>query len=85
MIGLEFICNVFDMQYKEVAQKIGVSNQTITDWIKGKTAKIPDKRLDDLVTKIPEFSSINRELFSKELTKEDKIKILEIAIGMLKS
>lgn len=29
MRGLEFICKVLDIQYKEVAEKIGVSNQTI--------------------------------------------------------
>lgn len=75
MIGLEFICKVFDIQYKEIAEKIGVSNQTITDWIKGKTAKIPEKRLNDLVTKIPELSNINKELFSKQLTPSDKQKI----------
>jgi transcriptional regulator with XRE-family HTH domain len=75
MIGLEFICKVYDIQYKEVAGKIGVSNQTITDWIKGKTARIPSKRLDDLVTKVPEFMDFPKELFSKELTPKDKQKI----------
>ncbi|WP_162604367.1 helix-turn-helix domain-containing protein [Peribacillus frigoritolerans] len=78
MRGLEFICKVFDIQYKEVAEKIGVSNQTITDWTKGKTTKIPEKRINDLVTKIPEFSHIKRELFSKELTSMDKQNITSI-------
>ncbi|MCY9007165.1 helix-turn-helix domain-containing protein [Peribacillus frigoritolerans] len=78
MRGLEFICKVFDIQYKEVAEKIGVSNQTITDWTRGKTTKIPEKRINDLVTKIPEFSRINRKLFSKELTSIDKQNITSI-------
>ncbi|MED4697068.1 hypothetical protein [Peribacillus frigoritolerans] len=78
MRGLEFICKVFDIQYKEVAEKIGVRNQTITNWTKGKTTKIPEKRINDLVTKKPEFSRINRKLFSKELTSIDKQNITSI-------
>ncbi len=78
MIGLEFICKVFDIQYKEVAERIGVSNQTVTDWIKGKTSKIPEKRLNDLQTKIPEFSNINKQLFSKEISPSDKQTITTI-------
>ncbi|MEK3855961.1 helix-turn-helix domain-containing protein [Cytobacillus sp. FSL H8-0458] len=78
MIGLEFICKVFDIQYKEVAEKIGVSNQTVTDWIKGKTSRIPEKRLNDLQTNIPEFSNINKELFSKEISASDKQTITTI-------
>ncbi|MEK4922369.1 helix-turn-helix domain-containing protein [Cytobacillus sp. FSL R5-0569] len=77
MIGLEFICKVYDMQYKDVAKDIGVSNQTITDWIKGKTSKIPKKRLVDL-TNIPYFEGINKDLFSKELTPVDKQKIVSV-------
>ena len=75
MIGLEFICKVFDIQYKEVAEKLGVSNQTITDWTKGKTTKIPEKRLNELVTKVPQFKFIDPEMFSRELTSFDKQRI----------
>lgn len=75
MIGLEFICKVFDIQYKEVAEKLGVSNQTITDWTKGKTTKIPEKRLYELVTKVPQFKFIDPIMFSRELTSFDKQRI----------
>lgn len=75
IIGLEFICKVYDVQYKEIAERIGVSNQTITDWIKGKTSKIPEKRLNEIIENFPEFAGINKEIFSKRLTPMDKQKI----------
>lgn len=78
MIGLEFIANVFNKTYSEIAKEIGVSNQTITDWIKGKTPKIPEKRIKDLKAKIPEFGNIKEELFSKELTPADKQEITTV-------
>ncbi|MFS0763874.1 MULTISPECIES: hypothetical protein [Peribacillus] len=75
MKGLEFICKVFDISYKEVAEHIGTSNQTITDWTKGKTEKIPEKRLEQLVTKVPQFKRLKKEWFSMDLTPADKQRI----------
>jgi hypothetical protein len=34
MIGLKFIADTFHMEYKIVAEVIGVSKQTFQDWIK---------------------------------------------------
>ncbi|MNW02707.1 hypothetical protein D3C71_1985340 [compost metagenome] len=47
MIGLQFIADTFHMEYKTVAEAIGVSKQTLQDWIKERR-KIPEPRLEQL-------------------------------------
>lgn len=47
MIGLQFIADTFHMEYKSVAEAIGVSKQTFQDWIKERR-KIPEPRLEQL-------------------------------------
>lgn len=71
MIGLQFIADTFQMEYKSVAEKIGVSKQTFQDWIKGRR-KIPSQRLQQL----SELFGVNDvELFQKELTESEKLEI----------
>jgi uncharacterized protein YjcR len=59
------------VQYKDIAELLGIHKQNITDWVKRKKP-IPEKRLNDLVAKVPEFKNINKDLFDKELTPMDK-------------
>ncbi|MEK4852830.1 helix-turn-helix transcriptional regulator [Paenibacillus sp. FSL H7-0756] len=47
MIELQFIAGTFHMEYKSVAEAIGVSKQTFQDWIKERL-KIPEPRLEQL-------------------------------------
>lgn len=77
MIGLEYIAKEFHLEYKEIAEKIGVSKQTIQDWLKGRR-KIPKKRLEQLssIFELPE------SYFQKEL---DHIEQAEITMTYLKS
>lgn len=71
MIGLQFIADTFQMEYKSVAEKIGVSKQTFQDWIKGRR-KIPLQRLQQL----SDLFGVNEvELFQKELTESEKLEI----------
>lgn len=77
MIGLEYIAKEFHLEYKEIAGEIGVSKQTIQDWLKGRR-KIPKQRLEQLsnIFNLPEV------YFQKEL---DHIEQAEITITYLKS
>ncbi|PFF01366.1 hypothetical protein CN325_03740 [Bacillus thuringiensis] len=76
IIGLEKVINVFNFNANKIAKEIGVSRQTVYDWLKGKR-KIPKERIDQL-TEIPEFKYVNKELFQKEIDNVDEIDI-EIA------
>ncbi|OBY76630.1 hypothetical protein BBG47_26020 [Paenibacillus sp. KS1] len=71
MVGLQFISDTWQMEYKTVAEKVGVSKQTFQDWIKGRR-KIPQQRLERLsdLFGVKEF-----DLFQKELTESEKIDI----------
>lgn len=70
MNGLNFILNLYDMQYIKLAEILGINKQNITMWVKGKQ-NIPKKYLPIL----EELFNINREYFSKELTEIDKLEI----------
>ena len=67
MIGLEYIVKEFQMEYKEVAKSIGISPQTMQDWVK-KRRKIPVKRLGQL-SDMFNFPTI---FFQKELNFTEK-------------
>ncbi|PLT32528.1 YdaS family helix-turn-helix protein [Bacillus sp. V5-8f] len=69
MIGLEKILEVFNKNANQLASEIGVSRQTVYDWIKQKR-KIPAQRLEQL-HQISEFKYLNKELFQKNIDKID--------------
>lgn len=73
IIGLEKVINVFNFNANQIAKKIGVSRQTVYEWIKGKR-KIPKDRLEQL-SEIPEFKNLNKDLFQKEIDKVDELEI----------
>ncbi|ELC8387954.1 helix-turn-helix transcriptional regulator [Clostridium perfringens] len=74
MIGLEFICANKGIQYKELAEKIGVSRQSITNWVTGRN-KIPTYHCMSM-SKV--FNNISTEWFNKELTESDKVILLDL-------
>ncbi|SDI30444.1 helix-turn-helix domain-containing protein [Alteribacillus bidgolensis] len=63
MHPLEYCAKIFDYQYKEIAEELGVSKQTITDYIKGKTRYIPKKHLPKLSEL---FNGIDPTFFNKK-------------------
>ncbi|MGG1514917.1 hypothetical protein ABE504_05860 [Paenibacillus oryzisoli] len=71
MIGLEFICKVYRMEYKILASLLNITSGNITNWIKG-VREIPKKQLPEL-SKI--FNGISPEYFQKELTPLDELRI----------
>jgi plasmid maintenance system antidote protein VapI len=74
MIGLQFIADTFHMEYKTVAESIGVSKQTFQDWIKERR-KIPKPRLEQLSQL---FGIGDQTLFQKELLQSEKSEILMV-------
>lgn len=70
MNGLNFILNLYDIQYIKLAEILGINKQNITMWVKGKQ-KVPKKYLPIL----EEIFKIDKEYFSKELTEIDKLEI----------
>lgn len=70
MIGLEFICKLYNKQFKDLADELGVSKQVINGWIKGKY-KISKKHLP----KLAEIFNQSEEVFQKELTDVEQIEI----------
>lgn len=77
MIGLEHIVKEFQLEYKEVAKTIGVSSQTVQDWLKGRR-KIPKQRLEQL----SKYFGLPEVYFQKELTYMERE---EIALHYLES
>lgn len=47
LIGLQFICETYGIEYKKLAEKLDTSPQNINSWLRGKR-KIPFKRLEQL-------------------------------------
>lgn len=70
MIGLEFICKLYNKQFKDLADELGVSKQVINGWIKEKY-KISKKHLP----KLSEIFNLPEEVFQKELTDVEQIEI----------
>ncbi|WP_180236378.1 helix-turn-helix domain-containing protein [Bacillus wiedmannii] len=77
MIGLEHIVKEFHLEYKAVAESIGISSQTIQDWLKGRR-KIPKKRLEQLSN----YFGLPENYFQNELSYMEKE---EIALHYLES
>lgn len=76
MIGFEYICNLFNKKYINIAKELGITRQTINSWTSGKR-KIPKKYIPILSEK---FDNIPEEYFQKEIADIDKIKIQRIKL-----
>lgn len=71
MIGLEFICRAYEMEYKEVANKLNIKPQTINSWLRGKR-EIPKERLKQLSQL---FGIEEERYFQKVLTRAEQLEI----------
>jgi transcriptional regulator with XRE-family HTH domain len=71
LIGLQYIAETFHTEYKSIAEQIGVSQQSLQDWLKGRR-KIPMQRLEQLSRL---FGIKDLELFQRELSDSEKIDI----------
>jgi len=70
MIGLEYIAKNFQMEFKTIAERVGVSPKTVNDWVKGRK-KIPVKRLKQLV----DIFDLKEDYFQKELSRVEEIEV----------
>ena len=71
MIGLEFVCQHFKMDQKELAEKLQITPTNISSWFK-RTREIPTKYLVEL-SKI--LKGLPPEYFQRELSGIDELKI----------
>lgn len=80
MSGLGFVARTFKMSLTDISKELGVTSQTVNDWVKGKR-KIPKKRLEqlELVFDLPEEYLVKSE---KDLNEVER---LEIQMKYLKS
>ncbi|PZT54354.1 hypothetical protein [Paenibacillus silvae] len=73
-IGLDYICKIYNMEFKELAIRMKTTPQNLNAWLRRKRS-IPPKRIDQLVDIFPK---IPPELFGKELLTSEKLLIQEI-------
>lgn len=71
MIGLQYLCELYNITQTDLAKELGVTKQLISIWIK-KVKPIPKKYYDKL-SEI--FNGIDSKYLSKELTELDKLEI----------
>ncbi|MFR5266241.1 DUF262 domain-containing protein [Clostridium sp.] len=70
MIGLELIVKLREIEFKEIANYLNISPQSVSDWIKGKR-RVPSKRAEEL----GKFFNVDKVLIGKVLTEEEKLKL----------
>ncbi|MBY0210633.1 MULTISPECIES: helix-turn-helix domain-containing protein [Priestia] len=74
MSALSYIAKIFNVTLTDISKEIGVTSQTVNDWVKGKR-RIPQKRLEQLINmfKLPEGYFIKDE---EELNEVERLKVL---------
>ncbi|OAS18910.1 helix-turn-helix domain-containing protein [Paenibacillus oryzisoli] len=70
MIGLEYIIKVYKTNYNQISQSLGVSRQTVNDWLKQKR-NIPEVRLKQL----SKHFGLKESFFQKELNDSEKMEV----------
>ena len=76
MIGLEVICQEYQLKNKDVAKMIGVSPGTFNDWLSGRR-NIPQERIKQL-SELEIFKGIPEEFFQNKLTQYERLKVESI-------
>ena len=75
LIGLEFIIRNSNLNFRKVAEKLGISPTTLADWVKGRR-KIPIARLKQLA----QLFEVNEDYFQKELSRVEELEVLKINV-----
>ncbi|MEJ3719163.1 hypothetical protein WGM54_14170 [Paenibacillus polymyxa] len=78
-IGLELICKYRDVEYKKLAEQLGISSPTIMGWL-SKKRPIPKSRLEQL----SEILNEDEAFIAKDINTEDKILFLELEANRLR-
>lgn len=75
MIGLEYICKLFDVRFKDLAEELKISKQTVNSWT-SKRRPIPKKYLPNLSEKF----NLPEKYFQMEINDTDKLMIQKIKL-----
>ncbi|HAT4321942.1 TPA: helix-turn-helix transcriptional regulator [Clostridium perfringens] len=73
MIGLEYLCSLKNISYVELAEKLGVSKQTISNWVAGR--RNINEKYDE---QLKELFNFPIEWIKKDLNEVDKGVILTL-------
>ena len=75
MLGIEYICKLYDVQYSQLAVKLGITSQQINDWIKGRR-NIPLRHQESM----SDLFGVPQAYFDRELESIDRIRIQEFKL-----
>lgn len=75
MIGLEYICELYNKKFITLANDLGISRQVVNGWIKGRRP-ITKKYLPVLV----DMFNIPEKYFQMELDKKDEVTIQQLKL-----
>lgn len=75
MIALEYICKLYNKQFKDVAEELGISKQVVNGWIKGRY-NISKKHLP----KLSKMFDLPEQYFQKEISELDKLEIQQMKL-----
>ncbi len=79
MSGLSLILREFNMTSKDLADVLGITRQSINDWVRGKR-NIPNARLKEMV----ELFNLTEEYFLKDENDYTEVERLEVKMSYLK-
>ena len=75
IIGLEYICGLYNKKYTNIGEELGVSRQVVSVWIKG-TKPIAKKHLP----KLSKMFNLPEEYFQRQVTELEKLDIQKIKL-----
>ena len=70
MMGFKYICTIFNVRYKDIAEELGITKQTVNSWTSGRRP-IPRKYISVLSEKF----DIPKGYFQKEINHLDRLYI----------
>src|SRR4051812_28118776 len=73
MFGLKYILQTYNVSPSDLAQEMQINRANISMWIRNR--RIPEQKIEFLASK---FVGIPKDLFSKELSISEKLKVQEI-------
>ncbi|MED4699560.1 helix-turn-helix transcriptional regulator [Lysinibacillus capsici] len=79
MGGLSLILREFNMTSKDLADVLGITRQSLNDWVRGKR-NIPSVRLKEMI----EFFNLTEEYFLKDEDEYTEVERLEVKKSYLK-
>lgn len=75
MIGLEYLCKLNRISYSELADKLGISRQTVNAWTSGRR-NVSEKHYD----KLKSIFKVSEDWFNKEINDTNELKLQRLVL-----